>query len=316
MRPIPDALRRAPFTRAAALEAGISSRMLQGQRFVRLHHEVWRHRDLEMDLPLRVTAARLALPDHAALTGMSRIHLLGLDFLTSGELHFVVEGDLHLAPHGVVLHRTAQLAPVEDGCVSPAAAFLSLCTHARAIDAIKVGDWLLQEGHTSLAAIIELCDAAPWRDGVTEARAILPHLVCGARSLKESETRAILTWAGLPRPGVNVRLVLDGRVVIGDLVFERCRVIVEYEGTQHQVDRDQYNQDVDRYAAVRSSDHAYVQVTHEKLARPRKVVLEVHRALVAGGYTGPPPDFGATWRSLFRPLRRHRRRPVAEQPNP
>ena len=316
MKPIPEALRCAPFTRADARKQGVSSRMLQGQRFVRMHPEVWRHRDLVMTFPMRVAAARLALPEQAALTGISRLHLLGLDFVKSDDLHFVVEGDLHLAPPGIVLHRTVKLAPVAEGSVTPAAAFISYCTHARVIDAIKVGDWLLNQGHASLTEIAELCDAAPWRDGVSETRVMLPHLDAGALSLKESETRAILTWAGLPRPAVNLRLVLDGRVVIGDLVFENHCVIVLYEGSQHQEDRDQYTSDVERYAAVRNSGHAYVQVTKEKLSRPRRVVDEVHRVLVARGYGGPPPDLGSAWTALFRPIRKllGRRRAVGQQP--
>ena len=33
---------------------------------------------------------------------------------------------------------------------------------------------------------------------------------------------------------------------------------------------------------------------------PRATVRLVHRALVARGYDGPPPEFGEQWDSLFR----------------
>ncbi|HEU5036717.1 MAG TPA: hypothetical protein VFT70_06925, partial [Nocardioides sp.] len=63
-----------------------------------------------------------------------------------------------------------------------------------------------------------------------------------------------------------------------------------------------YNADLDRYALLRGADVPYVQVTKEKLARPKTLVGEVYRALLARGYDGPPPVFGDQWRQLFLPL--------------
>ena len=54
-----------------------------------------------------------------------------------------------------------------------------------------------------------------------------------------------------------------------------------------------------RYASLRRDAVPYVQVTKEKLARPRRMVAEVHAALVGLGYAGPAPDFGERWRWLF-----------------
>ena len=84
-----------------------------------------------------------------------------------------------------------------------------------------------------------------------------------------------------------------------DLVYRRWGVVVEYEGAHHQVDRAQYVKDIDRYSSLRRAAVPYVQVTKEKLARPRRLVLEVYDALVAQGYDGTPPEFGEQWRHLF-----------------
>jgi hypothetical protein len=54
---------------------------------------------------------------------------------------------------------------------------------------------------------------------------------------------------------------------------------------------------------MRGAGVPYVQATNEKLQRPRRLVHEVHGALVARGYDGPPPVFGERWRSLFGSLR-------------
>jgi hypothetical protein len=53
---------------------------------------------------------------------------------------------------------------------------------------------------------------------------------------------------------------------------------------------------------MRAADLQYIQVTKERLAKPRTLVGEVYRALLAGGYDGPPPTFEDRWRQLFLPV--------------
>ncbi len=250
-----------------------------------------------------IQAARLALPKHAHLTGISRIQELGLDFGPRRPIRFVVEGDLHLAADGIFLHRTKRLPPVDEHGASPAAAFIAYCARARVIDAIKVGDWLLHHSHLTTGDIRTLALAAPWRDGAHEALWILDHLDGRSRSLKESETRAVLRFAGLPAPDVNSEIdVGEDVVVIGDLVYRPWNVVAEYEGRQHQEDRAQYVADLDRYGLLRGAGIPYVQATQEKLAHAKTLVGEVYRALLARGYDGPPPAFGEEWRQLFLPI--------------
>ena len=110
-----------PFTRDYAASVGVSSRMLEGRRFVRIHPRIWRHRDHEMTAHDYVRAAALALPAHAHTTGITRIQQLGLDFGPRRPLRFVVQGDLHLALDGIFLHRTRALPPTDGVGVAPAA---------------------------------------------------------------------------------------------------------------------------------------------------------------------------------------------------
>ena len=303
-RPIPHALGPGPFTRHDARELGVLDDTFRGGRFVRLFPRVWRLSDHEMTRPDWIAAARLALPAGCHLTGISRIQGLGLDLGPRRPLHFVRQGTLHLDIDGIFLHRTKLLAPTDDVGVTAAAAYLFYCSTARVIDAIKVGDWLLAHGHLTVGEVQDLALAATWRDGAHEAIWILPHLDAGSRSVKESETRTVVDFAGLPRPETNVVLELeDGLVVIVDLLLRDQRVVLEYEGAQHQEDRAQYSSDLERYALLRAHDLPYLQVTHEKLTKAKTLVGDVFRLLVSRGYDGPPPEFGEHWRSLFRPIR-------------
>ncbi len=142
--------------------------------------------------------------------------------------------------------------------------------------------------------------AEQWRDGAEEALWVLDHLDGDARSLPESEVRVVLECAGLPRPGVNRALPIDDDVqLIGDLVYPRWCTVVEYEGGHHQEERACYVADIDRYAVMRRRGLGYVQVTREKLSRPRTLVGEVYRELLSHGYDGPPPRFDLRWPLLF-----------------
>lgn len=316
MRPVPENLMNRPFSRTEAAAAGVTGRMLRGQRFVRVLPRVYRHRDHPMTDDDWVEAATLALPERARLTGITRIQRLGLDFGPRLPVRFVVEGDLHLAFDEIFLHRTTRLPPVDDTGVTPAAAFLAYCRLARVIDAIRVGDWLLHHGHTSPDEVHGLALAEPWRDGADEALWILAHLDGDSRSLPESETRAILKFAGLPEVEVNRQLPIQEVVVIADLVYPRWRTVVEYEGSHHQQDRGQYVSDIGRYAVMRRRDFGYVQVTKEKLSRPRTLVGEVHRELISRGYDGPPPAFGHEWVTLFQRISLLVRPTVRKGPSP
>lgn len=300
MKPIPEALRAGPFSRAQARAAGVTDRMLNGRRFVRVHPAVFRHREHVMTESDWIEAARLVLPSHAHTTGITRIRQLGLDFGPRTPVRFVIEGERHLTIDGVFLHRTKRLPPTDDVGVTPAAAFIAFCRRARVIDAIKVGDWLLHRGHMTRKELHDLALAEQWRDGADEALWILDHLDGRARSLPESETRAVLTFAGLPKPEVNRPLrITDEIVLIGDLVYEEWGTVVEYEGGHHQTERAQYVADIDRYATFRRHTIGYVQVTSERLAQPRTLVGEVHRELVEHGYVGPPPQCGREWALLW-----------------
>lgn len=313
MREIPPELATRPFTRQEARDAGVTDRMLQGKRFTRVLPGVWTVRGLVMTWPRRLDAARLALPARAQVTGATRLALAALDTGPRDILHFVVEGDLHLDLPGVFLHRTRKLAPTDHIGIGIVGAFLAYCARARVIDAIAAGDWLLAGKQLSKEGVQALALADPWRDGAHEALWLLEHLTEESRSVKESELRALLTFSGLPAPLLNAPLRIDGVLVIVDQLYEEQRLVLEYQGVQHQEDRGIYCSDLDRLELLRAHGYGHIEFTKERLAHPRTVVGRVYRELVARGYAGPPPYLDHRWSRLFSPVSaqvgpRHQRR--------
>jgi hypothetical protein len=297
---VPDDFRTRPFTRAEALRGGITRGVLQGPQFRRLYDGVYCHVDHEPSFADRLAAARLALPESARTTGITRIQELGIDYGPRFPLHFVVEGDLHLAIDGVFLHRTVKSPPQDDSGITAAAAYVAYCAEARTIDAIKVGCELLRLGLLDLHALDQILREEKWRRGVLETTYVLRYLTDRCRSMPEAELLAYVVASRLASPQVNEQVeIAPGVRVTPDLWFASWRAAAEYEGSQHQEDRAQYNADIDRYAAYRRHDVAYELVTKERLRTPKSAMRALHALLVSRGYEGPPPEFGAEWDALF-----------------
>lgn len=300
---IPDHLLARPFTTYEARAAGIGEKVLRGKRFRRIFPRVWvaaAHVMTELDW---IAAAGLAVPARAQLSHITRIQALGLEHGASEPFHFTVAGDLHIALDDVFVHRTEVLPPLDDVGVTPAAAFLQFCASARLIDAVKVGDWLLHGRHMTTVELGELARRDAWRPGAAQVRRVLPYLDAASRSMKESETRVLLAFAGLPRPEVNADLVVGGRWLgCVDLLFRMWMLVLEYEGRQHAESPQQFAKDIARYAGFRDESVAYLQITNEMLGNPRAMVRRVHGMLVERGYDGPPPLFADRWRALFQPI--------------
>jgi hypothetical protein len=303
MKQIPVSLRGRPFTHLEARAAGVSERMLRGKRFVRVHPRVWRCAEDELSDRDRLTAAQLAMPSDARVTGLTRIQMEGLRFGPAMPLHFVVARDHHIALDGIFLHRTKRMPLTDDKGVAIELAYVAYCATARTLETIKVGDWLLHRGLMDLDRLVTHASAEPWRDGALEAIWVSHHLDARSRSLMESETRCFLSFAGLPLPESNGEVLLDDRrLIAGDLLYRELGLVIEYEGEHHQADRAQYVSDIDRYESLRASGLDYVQVTKEKARRPRRLVLAIHARMEAHGYQGPAPFFGDQWDQLFLPL--------------
>jgi hypothetical protein len=305
---VPDELLHRAFGRQEAIAHGITPRMLQHPRFELVFPSVYVLAGTRLDAAGLIDAAVLALPDDARLSHLTRLRRLGLDYGPLTPLHFTVGRDLHLDIPMIFLHRTMAMPPVDEGGVCVEGAFIGAAASLRLIDLVKIGDWLLHREHMTIASLVGLIRAQPWRPGAGEAMAVIRHLEPRSRSLKESETRVVLVFSGLPRPEVN-RDVFDADgffVGCGDLIYRLWKLVIEYEGRQHAFDDAQLARDIDRYAGFRRSAWEYVQVTQAKLDRPRSLVAHVHQRLVERGYDGPTPVFGAHWRSLFaRPLPAH-----------
>jgi len=116
---------------------------------------------------------------------------------------------------------------------------------------------------------------------------LLPLLNPAAESPMESVVRLLLFDGGLPIPEVNTN-VYDaiGRFLArADLLFRAARVIVEYDGDQHRVSRQQFARDVARGSELAAAGYLVLRFTASDVyKRPHYVLATVQAALASRGF--------------------------------
>ena len=107
-------------------------------------------------------------------------------------------------------------------------------------------------------------------------------------SRRETWLRSMAVEAGLPPAQANVEILHEGRLIaIGDLCFERYKVLADYDGSHHQSDDVQYARDRERSLDLQLAGWIQVVVRAEGLGRGRaRTIAELKAALRAHGWQG------------------------------
>lgn len=137
---------------------------------------------------------------------------------------------------------------------------------------------------SALATLSELAAAvsAGRRPGVLRLREALPLVRTRSASRPESLLRLLLVSSGIPEPELNHPIRdHEGEIIAwGDLVYPRERVVVEFEGDHHRVDREQWTSDILRQERLERCGWLVVRVTGAQLmSQATAVAGRVRRAL-------------------------------------
>ena len=282
------------FTTAQAHQHGFGRGALRGGSVRRQLRGVYVPAWADDGLVTRVEAARRVLPEDARPDGVTALQLLGVAVGTTEPLRFVTAHPHQVRRRGVRVRRSAATRTTE-----AAEAFVSAARELDLVDLVAAGDWLVRLGLTAPEELVQTTYAARGQ-ATRHARRAAGLVRRRVDSVQETRLRLALVLAGLPEPEVNPLVQAKGRHVGRvDLFLRTWRVVIEYEGDQHRLDRRQWNRDVWRQECLVKDDHTLVRVTAERMRAPRTVVLGVHQALVERGYVGLAPVFGSEWRTLF-----------------
>ncbi|MGH3474777.1 MAG: DUF559 domain-containing protein [Aeromicrobium sp.] len=284
MHPVPTQLHGRAFTRADAEALGVTRRMLQGQRFMRIHPGVFRTADTPADLKVLIQAARFVLPDDAAVSHLTNLRLRGLAVGPLLPLHFSTNRPHEVDRRDLIVHRRQALLhrQLVDGfpALGPYRTFVDAATRLNERNLLRVGDWLVHTGQVHLAELRAYVHDSHL-NGVQRARRVAPHLSEGVESVRESDVRWALMREDLPAPEVNVDIHDDagGWLARGDLVYRRWKVLVEYDGWHHERDATQRQWDHHRREALEAAGWRVIVVTSADMASLPTIAIRVRQAL-------------------------------------
>ncbi|MDF2444548.1 MAG: hypothetical protein JWR01_2751 [Subtercola sp.] len=112
----------------------------------------------------------------------------------------------------------------------------------------------------------------------------------GVESPMETALRLLLIRGGLPEPDVNVDIPTrsGGSAGRADLYYPKFRLVVEYDGEQHRLDREVYAEDQRRIARLIEAGETVQRVRVEGLRSEAPLTLsDVRTALTAAGWRPP-----------------------------
>ncbi|WP_159541572.1 DUF559 domain-containing protein [Aeromicrobium sp. 9AM] len=249
-------------------------------------------------------AALLVLPGDAVVSHLTALRLWGFDARRSDELEFSTNTHAVTALPGIRLHRRqGRLKPQERGglpVTGPDRTFVDCASRLSLIQLVQVAEHLIHTGATTFDRLVSYC-LARHLHGVRRARRAMAFVVPGSESPMETLVRLMLVFARLPCPEPNVWIV-DGagrRVARVDLLYARHKVIVEYDGWQHERNSAQRQRDRERREVLEALGYRLIVVTDADLRTPRSIPWRVHAALAARGYAGPRPVTSDVWDRWF-----------------
>jgi hypothetical protein len=299
-RPAGSFDRRRPFTRAEALEAGITPAALRTKAFRRLMTDVYVDSSVPLTPELAAVAPlALAVPS-AWASHSSAARILGVPLpALPGEHVSVTAAADRLRRAGVTFHvapSTSRIWTRDSVRMSaPAQMFVELATQLNLVDLVVVGDWLVKKELLTLERLLEFV-ASTRLPGADRAREAARYVRERVDSPMETRVRMLIVLAGIPEPEVN-RTIRDIDGVPKrryDLCWPGVKVIVEYDGRHHVERIEDWEADLERREAIDGDGWRIVVLVAKNVYDRPDVTLE--RIAGVCGRAGSPecPQHSAT----------------------
>ncbi|MGH3494594.1 MAG: DUF559 domain-containing protein [Sciscionella sp.] len=300
---------RAPFTTQAALAAGISRSTLAGPTYRCLLRGIYILASMPADPEQHIRAALLAHPEGAFASHQSAARIWRLPIPHTAEEHVTVIGRRHRRSRpGVTSHLAPPNWPITQvrgiPVSSPEALFVELAGELGLVDLVVVGDALVKRGLVTVEQLRKFTAASRERHAIAARRAA-DYVRAEVDSPQETRVRMLLVLAGLPEPSINVKIYdVGGHLLYRyDLGYIEVKIAIEYDGSQHRLDLDQWEHDVDRDEWSLDNGWRVIRIFSRGIFRtPDKTIARVQKALLAAGVAGVPKRTSDAWRAYF-PMR-------------
>lgn len=193
-------------------------------------------------------------------------------------------------PHGIMVRKErieADDIVLINGMLvtSPERTAFDLARHLPRNLAVRHLDALAQATGVKAADVELLADRYPRARGLPRARIALPLMDGGAESPQETRVRLILIDDGLPAPRTQIRVSDGAREAFLDMGYDEPMVGFDYDGEQHQANRNRYIHDIGRAELVDGQGWIDIKVVAEH--SKRFILHRAHEAFARRGWKPP-----------------------------
>ena len=297
--PLPPALAARGFTTADALSAGVTADRLRSRDLDRSIRGI--RMPLKAPLAERCRTVLLVCREGAFVCGPTAAELHGMPLPPRARAGARAELDIGTPGPGRALRRRGvrgrSLRLHQDDVVeragvpvtSVARTWCDLAATLSVPELVAAGDWAVRAGIASASTLRSAVERHPDHRRHAKLDAAHSLLDAASESPKESELRAIVALAGLPRPAVNPVVFDHGRLVARvDLLFRDFAEVLEYQGDHHRTDLVQWRRDRTRESDLESLGFHVMEITNADLRGPRRLVERIARNLRRRGWEGQP----------------------------
>lgn len=241
---VPPELTVAPFHRRDALRAGLTADNLRARCWRRLFHNVFVYAGLVLTDELRLTAARLAAPADAVVTGLTAAWLYGVWQPRPGAT-LPLELATVRAPRGPGARSVARamvLDPIDVNewhgvpITSPERTCFQLMARSALVEAVVFADVFWHAGLVTQRGLLRFADERPHWPHVRKVRFAVDLARREAASPGETRLRLVIVLAGLPEPMfLNVGIYAEDGTLLGipDMLYLLPIFGLEYDGAYH-----------------------------------------------------------------------------------
>ncbi|MDZ4269387.1 MAG: hypothetical protein U1D00_27535 [Mycobacterium sp.] len=256
----------------------------------RIYRDVYAPRGQELTLRDRTVGAWLWSSRQGIVTGLAAAALHGSRWIDD-DVAIELIHTYPRSPQGIIT-RSERVAPDEweevDGIpvATPARTAFDLGRFRARRDAAARLDALMRARPYALEDVLLLTKRYRGARGVARLKAVLPLVDGGAMSPMETFWRLLVIDCGFPTPATQIPVVDEyGRPVrVLDFGWEGFKVAIEYDGDQHQSDRDQYLKDRRVLPVLNRLGWNVIGIVKEN--DPVGVIHELHNAMRARGWRG------------------------------
>jgi predicted transcriptional regulator of viral defense system len=270
---------------ACGLDGAAINRRMRSGRLHRIHRGVYAVGHDALTMLGSFVAAVLACGEGAALSHRAAAAYWGFWRCEERAPEVTVSGARRRIA-GVRVYRARRLdrrdVRPRDGILvtSPARTLLDLAA-VLAPQALKRAVRQAQADHdVNTRQLADVLSRANGHRGATRLRRLVADGPAPTRSPLEDVVYDLLVAAGIDRPEVNARLVLDERRIFPDLLWREQRLIVEDDSRRYHSGPLALADDAERQAILEAHGYRVLRVTWQQaVGRPQQTVARVRAAL-------------------------------------